>query len=76
MNADGQEQKLACQIDGHCNSPIWNKAPAVTRPNFTIPQSKVFSPNAPHRHCELSLCCLVWPQVGRQLVVEPQQIML
>ena len=74
MSADGQEQKLARQINGDCSSSIWNMATGVTGPNSTIAQPGVFSADAPLRHCELCLCCLVRPQVGRQLVVEPQQI--
>jgi hypothetical protein len=74
MRADGQVQKLARQIGGHCSSPVWDMAAVITGPNSTVSQPKIFSPDAPLRHCELCLRCLVRPEVGRQLVVEPQQI--
>src|SRR5262245_57757912 len=75
MCADGQEQKLMRQIDRHRGLPFWDEATEVTRQNFTIPQPKILSPDAPFRHYELCFCQrLFWPQVERQLIVEPQQI--
>jgi hypothetical protein len=43
MSADGQEQKLARQIDGHGSSSIWNMTTVVTGPvaiNGTLFSSK------------------------------------
>jgi hypothetical protein len=44
MSADGQEQKLARQIDGHGSSSIWDMTTVVTGPNFAIPQPKSSPP--------------------------------
>jgi len=49
-------------------------ATVVSGPTSAIPQPKVLSPNALLRRRELSHRCFVRPKVGRQLVVEPQQI--
>src|SRR6516164_4826892 len=59
MSADGQKQKLAWQVDGHCSSSIWNVASGLIGRNSTIAQPGIFSADAPLRHCELRLCCHV-----------------
>jgi hypothetical protein len=74
MSANGQEQKVARQIDGDRSSPIWDMATVVTGPNSAILQPKVFAPNAPLRHREFCVCRLARRQVGPRLVVEPEQI--
>ena len=48
MSADGQVQNFTRQIDGHRSSCIYAVETAlVGQPNSTIPQPKVFSPDAP-----------------------------
>src|SRR5262249_48844604 len=49
-------------------------APVIAGPNAAILEPKIFSPNAPLRHCELCLRYFVRPPLGRQLVVEPEKI--